>query len=68
VKLMLLLSEVDWGLNYLRAIGGHRFDDWARAGNPRLEVFHNADHMMTPLASQERTRKLFLEWADGLAS
>ena len=66
VKLMLLLSEVDWGLNYLRAILGDHFEEWARVGNPRLEVFHHADHMMTPLASQERTRKLFVEWADWL--
>jgi dienelactone hydrolase len=66
VKLMLLLSEVDWGLDYLRAILGDRFEEWARKGNPRLEVFEHADHMMTPLSSQERTRALFLEWAAGL--
>ncbi len=66
VKLMLLLSEVDWGLNYLRAILGHRFAEWEREGNPRLEVFSRSDHMMTPLASQERARKLFVEWAEGL--
>jgi dienelactone hydrolase len=68
VKLMLLLSEVDWGLDYLRAILGHRFEAWAEAGNPRLEIFPHSDHMMTPLASQERTRRLFLEWAAGLES
>jgi pimeloyl-ACP methyl ester carboxylesterase len=67
VRLRLLFSEVDWGHEYLQAILGGRIQEWKRGGNPDLRVFQGVDHMLTPLAAQERARALIIEWADGLA-
>lgn len=66
VRLMLLFSEADWGWDYLHAIMGDRIQEWSRAGNPRLETIKRADHMMTPLTSQARTRHLVTDWAGRL--
>jgi len=66
VRLMLLFSDADWGWDYLHAIMGHQIQEWAKVGNPRLETVKRADHMMTPLASQDRTRNLVLDWASRL--
>lgn len=66
VRLMLLFSEADWGWDYLHAVMGDRIQEWARVGNPRLETVNKADHMMTPLASQARTRHLVTDWASHL--
>jgi hypothetical protein len=66
VKLRLLFSEVDWGYEYLQTILGGRIDAWKRGGNPDLRVIEGVDHMLTPLASQDRARELVGEWADGL--
>lgn len=68
VRLRLLFSEVDWGHEYLQTILGARIQEWKRGGNPDLRVFQGVDHMLTPLAAQERARALIVEWADGLAS
>jgi hypothetical protein len=66
VQLMLLFSEVDWGRDYLHAILGARIAEWQTEGNPRLETVRRADHMMTPLMSQDRTQDLVLDWASAL--
>ena len=66
VRLMLLFSEVDWGWDYLHAIMGEQIREWSQQGNPRLETVKRADHMMTPLVSQDRTQHLVLDWASRL--
>lgn len=66
VKLRLLFSEVDWGYEYLQTILGGRIESWKRGGNPDLRVIEGVDHMLTPLASQDRARELVGEWAEGL--
>jgi pimeloyl-ACP methyl ester carboxylesterase len=66
VRLWLLFSEIDWGHEYLQTILGGRIQEWKRGGNPDLRVFQGVDHMLTPLAAQERARALIVDWADGL--
>ena len=66
VRLLLIFSDVDWGWDYLHAIMAPQIREWEQHGNPRLETVKQADHMMTPLASQDRTRNLVLSWASQL--
>lgn len=66
VRLLLIFSDVDWGWDYLHLIMAPQIREWEQHGNPTLETVKQADHMMTPLASQSRTRKLVLEWASQL--
>ena len=66
VRLLLLFSEVDWGWDYLHAVMGPQVREWEQQGNPRLATVKRADHMMTPLVSQDRTQNLVLDWASRL--
>jgi pimeloyl-ACP methyl ester carboxylesterase len=66
VRLRLLFSEVDWGHEYLNAILGERIEEWKRGANPDLRVLPGVDHMLTPLAAQDRARALIVDWAQGL--
>ena len=66
VRLLLIFSDVDWGWDYLHLIMTPQVREWEQHGNPTLETVKQADHLMTPLASQERTRDLVLSWASQL--
>lgn len=62
-KLLLILSEGDWGFDYVHAILGSELEQLIARGSVRMEVIPSCDHMLTPLASQERTLAVLREWA-----
>lgn len=62
VKIRLVISEGDWAQDYLEAILGVDFRGSAVRGNLELLVLPAADHLLTPLAAQERLRTAFDGW------
>ncbi len=64
VKIHLVLSEGDWGQDYLEAIlGSDSMQNPARAGIESMIVGH-ADHMLTPLAAQRALLDKIAIWAE----
>lgn len=68
VQLLLIFSEGDWGLEYLRVVLGPQVSQWMITKNPRVEVVEGTDHILTRLESQERVQRLILEWGAGMSS
>lgn len=68
VELLLVFSEGDWGLEYLRAVLGQQVRQWTTTKNPRVQVIEGTDHILTRLESQERVQRLILEWGARLPS
>lgn len=78
VRILLLMSEGDWTLEYARAIfakaaGSRRRGAQASgggpvAGNPRLEVVRGGDHTLTSIASRQAALGVITGWARDLVA
>jgi hypothetical protein len=67
LKHLLLLSEGDWGLDYLQVLLGEHLEQWRGSANPNVEVLTRTDHTFTSLVSQQRALRLIVEWTRDLA-
>jgi pimeloyl-ACP methyl ester carboxylesterase len=62
VRLLLVHNEWDPGLEQLRLRAGDRIGDLSLSGKMRAEVIPHADHLFTPLRSQERLVEAVHGW------
>ena len=54
-------------MDYLKAILGRESDQLRSSGRLRVEVVRDADHLFTPLKSQEDLLSVVQDWAQGVA-
>ena len=63
VKIQLVLSEGDWGQDYLDSIlGADSADNPARSGI-QCAIVRNCDHLLTPLAAQREVCEPGARWS-----
>jgi hypothetical protein len=67
VRLLLIFSEGDPGLQYLRRIGGDRVAAWRASGRLDFHEIEGTDHTLTPVAGQERVRRIVVDRVVALA-
>jgi len=63
VRLLLVYSEWDPGLDYLHVILGDKIHELSLDGKLKVEIIPQADHIFTPLWSQEHLLKVVQNWA-----
>ena len=63
IVIQIVLSEGDWGQDYLDAILGPDFDAGVGAGKLLRTIVPASDHMLTPLASQRALLEHVDRWA-----
>jgi pimeloyl-ACP methyl ester carboxylesterase len=62
VRLLLLFSEVEIGLDYFNSLIGDELSEMARFDLLRIEKMSGADHLITPLDCQKTLIETILEW------
>jgi hypothetical protein len=62
VRLLLVFSEGDTGLDYIRAVLGAELQRLCSSGNVAFHVISRSDHMFTPLYYQERLLTVVRDW------
>lgn len=67
VQVLLLFTEGDWGLDYLRMMLARELKEQLRMGNPRVEIIPRSDHILTPLVARHRAVSCVIDWARGLS-
>ncbi len=60
VLLRLVIADGDWALGYLRTVLGSSLDAMVGSGAATLDVVPACDHLMTPRAAREQTRRAVL--------
>jgi pimeloyl-ACP methyl ester carboxylesterase len=65
VALLLIYSERDFGLDYLRLILKDELPRWMSLGSLKMEIIPQASHTFTLLRHQERVIQVLTSWADG---
>jgi len=63
VRLLLVFSEADTGLDYLHEVLGDELQQLCSSGKIGVHVIPNADHLFTLLRNQERLLELVRDWA-----
>jgi len=63
VRLLLVYSEWDPGLDYLHVILGDKIHELSLDGKLKVEIIPQADHIFTPLWSQEHLLRAVQNWA-----
>ena len=66
VRLLLLFSEADWGVDYVATVLGEHLKEPRAAAQVTLQTIEAADHTFTPLASRNRARAAILAWVRSL--
>ena len=64
---LLVYSAGDPGLDYREVILEHESDQLRSSGRLRVEVIQQADHLFTPLKSQEDLLRVVQDWAQDMA-
>jgi len=68
IDMLLVYSSKDWGLEYMRMVFGDALPKLIASGKLHLEFVQQADHIFTPLPSQQYLFELIQGWAEGVTS
>lgn len=67
LKLLLIFSETEVGDEYLQGVAGPQYDALKQSGLMRIEILAGADHLITPISSQNHLLETITDWLNEAA-